>query len=279
MSRDVTPRAFRIDDAEVAVHEVGEGEPILYLHGFPTSGYLWRRVMAVTGESFHAIAPDLPGFGRSDLSPRGHGWRDLVGWVDRFVDTMTDGQVHLAVHDWGGLIGLTWFCEHPEKVKSLLITDTSFSATDRWHALATEWRKPEIGEQYMDSLSREGIANMLAATVQRPLDDVSLDEYFAGLATPERRAAKLQMYRSLDFDMLEPYMAAFDRSSAGKTRLVWAGSDPFVPVKIGRRLAERTGGELTVIEAAGHFLQEDAGEEVGALHLDFLKGFSASRAC
>ncbi|MEO7803469.1 MAG: alpha/beta hydrolase [Actinomycetota bacterium] len=244
-------------------------EPVLYLHGFPNSGFLWRKTTAVVSSRYHTITPDLPGFGDAELTYSPQSWRGLIDWLDSFVDGLGLGPVHLGVHDWGGLVGLPWMCEHPEKVRSLLITNTSFSSTDRWHALATEWRKPDVGEEMMSGMTADGFAAMMSTMASKPLDAEAVAEYWKCLSTPERRQAQLEMYRSLEFSMFEPYMDEFPKIATGISRVVWGGDDPFVPAKIAHRFGERLGAEVTILEAS-HFVQEDAGEELGHLHLDFL---------
>jgi haloalkane dehalogenase len=252
-----------------ALLEAGEGEHVLYLHGFPTSGFLWRHVMEEVSSGFHAVAPDMPGFGNSPLMEGPHTWAALVDWVDRFVDAMDIAPVHLGVHDWGGLIGIAWACMHPDKVRSLLITDTSFRSKDRWHALAEQWRTAGTGEQMIGEMSEDGFKMMLSTMGQ--LSDEALTEYWKGLSTLERRLAKLEMYRSLDFEMLAPLEERLPEVAAKGVRLVWGGNDLFVPPKVGQRLAERLGGELTVLEETGHFVPEQRGQELGRLHREFLE--------
>ena len=270
-TKAIETKNIEVNGKRATYRQSGTGEPVLYLHGFPTSGFLWRKVMAEVSIGFTTIAPDLPGFGDSELMEGHHGWRELKDWIDAFVDALGLGPVHLAVHDWGGLIGLPWLCEHPEKIRSLSISDTSFSSRDRWHATAAEWRKPGVGEDLLGSMTREGFDSMLTATVSRPLEEGSIAEYWKCVSTPERRATKLEMYRSLDFPMFEPYMATFPEVAKGRTRIIWGGADMFVPVKTAHRLADLLSAELTVLEEAGHFLQEDAGEEMGRLHREFLE--------
>lgn len=254
--------------SRATVHEAGDGEPVLYLHGFPTSGYLWRNVMHEM-QGFRAIACDFPGFGRSELLGEPHTWENLKSWVSDLLAALDIDNVHLAVHDWGGLIGLPWFCENHERVKSLLITDTSFSSSDRWHAMAVQWREPGVGEETIGAMTRDGFEAIMRMGSPTISND-ALDEYWRGLSTLEHRIAKLEMYRSLDFEMFEPYMASFPGLAQGKTRVVWGAGDPFVPRKVADRFGARTGAEVTVLEDAGHFLQEDAGPMVGKLHREFL---------
>lgn len=248
--------------------EQGDGEPVLYLHGFPTSGYLWRDVMKEVAGGYRTLAPDFPGFGRSPLLEGPHTWEALVEWVDHFVEGKQIAPVHLAVHDWGGLIGLPWACLHPEKVQTLLITDTSFRSKDRWHGLAEQWRTPGVGEEFMDSMTEEGFSTLLATGGATDPDAVA--EYWKGLETTERRAAKLDMYRSLEFEMFAPLEEKLPDVAAGRVRIIWGENDPFVPPKVGLRLGERLDAEVTVLEGAGHFVQEARGAEVGRLHRELL---------
>lgn len=264
-------RAVEVEGASAAFLQEGEGETVLYLHGFPTSGYLWRHVMRQVAASgrFRTLAPDLPGFGDSELMKTEHTWEGLASWVDSFVEALDLAPLHLAVHDWGGLIGLRWACDHPEKVSSLCISDTSFSSRDRWHALARQWRQPGVGEKLIGEITEEGFKNMIGAAGAIPPE--AAEEYWKGLSTPERRAAKLDMYRSLDFEMIAPYEPILPKVAPGRVRAVWGGNDPFVPPKQAERFRQSLGADVTVLDGVGHFIQEEAGDEVGRLHRDFLE--------
>jgi pimeloyl-ACP methyl ester carboxylesterase len=263
-------RRIEIGGRSFAYREAGHGPAVLYLHGFPTSGYLWRKPIDRVSAEFRAVAPDLPGFGDSDMLEGPHTWEALCSWVDAFVNTLGLAPLHLAVHDWGGLIGLRWACDHPEKVSSLLITDTSFSSRDRWHAMAQEWRKPEVGEQLIGATTEEGFEAMMRA-ISPTIEDSSIKEFWKGMSTQPRRDAKLDMYRSLDFPMLAPFEPILPTVAPGRVKFIWGELDPFVPPKTAYRLQERLGGEVKILEGAGHFLQEDRGEASGDLHLEFLR--------
>lgn len=264
----IETRSIDVAGSMATYRELGRGEVVLYLHGFPTSGYLWRHVMAEL-EGFRAIAPDFPGFGDSDLLNSPHTWEALKTWVTLFLDALAIDEVHLGVHDWGGLIGLPWMCENPARVKSLLITDTSFNPRDRWHALATQWREPGVGEEMIGQITRDGLGSLLAVSGS-DLPEDAIDEYWKCLDSTAKQAAKLEMYRSLDFPMFEPYMQDFPRVAGGKTCIVWGESDPFVPARVAERFGQTLEAQPTVLKGAGHFLQEDRGLEVGRLHSEFL---------
>ena len=249
--------------------EEGEGEPVLYVHGFPTAAHLWRDVISEVSKGFRCLACDLPGFGHSELLDGSHTWEALVDWLDEFVGAVGTGPVHLGVHDWGGLIGLAWAAKHPEKVASLLISDTSFSSRDSWHAAAQQWRTPGVGEDLIVGMRKEGFANLMSVVTTMSPETIS--EYWKGLDTRERRQAKLEMYRSLDFTMLAPLEPHLPKVAPGRVMIIWGENDVFVPPKTAFRLGDVLGAEPVIVPGASHFLQEDAGREVGKRHLEFLE--------
>ena len=133
----------------------GSGRTILLLHGYPTSSYLWRNVMPDAAEAgWRAIAPDLPGFGDSPADLPGT-WERQVEHVERFRRALGLDQVALGVHDWGGLIGLRWACDHPDAVSALFITDTGFFPDGRWHGMAKTLRTEGEGEQVLENINRD----------------------------------------------------------------------------------------------------------------------------
>ena len=113
---------------------------LLCLHGYPESSHMWSVVAErAAGVGWHALAPDLPGYGDSPPDPP-HTWQRMVEAVDRFHDERADGPVALCVHDWGGLIGLRWACDHPDQVRALVICATGFFPDGKWHGLAKAMR-------------------------------------------------------------------------------------------------------------------------------------------
>src|SRR5688572_33003321 len=91
-----------------------DGGPVaLAVHGYPTSSYLWRSVLPkLAAAGYRAVAPDLPGFGDSPADLPGT-WERQIGHLERFRQALGIERVALLVHDWGGLIGLRWACDHP----------------------------------------------------------------------------------------------------------------------------------------------------------------------
>jgi haloalkane dehalogenase len=245
----------------------------LLLHGYPESSYQWRHLMPAIAEAgWRAVAPDLAGFGDSPPQPPGT-WERHVESIGRFHEEQGLGEVVLVVHDWGGLIGLAWACDHPDAVRGLVISDTGFFADARWHDLAQVMRTEGQGEELMRNLDRDGFEAMLAQT-SAAFDDAALDEYWRGFDGEERRRTHLDFYRSMDFEKLAPYEGRL--AALGVPALIlWGENDHFASVSGARRFErELPDSELTVIEGAGHFVYEDAPEKTSEAVTRFLARLS-----
>jgi haloalkane dehalogenase len=241
---------------------------VLCLHGYPESSYMWRHLLeAVADAGWQAVAPDLPGYGDSPYAGSGT-WQAHVDAVDAFHREQELGEVVLVVHDWGGLIGLRWACEHPDLIRAMVISNTGFFPDGRWHGMADALRTPGQGEQLVDGLDRDGFAAMLRS-VSPNLDDRSIDEYFKAYGSEERRRGQLEMYRSGEFSELKDY----DLSTVGAPALLlWGEDDPFAPVAGAHRFArELPDTELVVIEGAKHFVYDEEPQRCSAAVVAFLE--------
>ncbi|HEX5909159.1 MAG TPA: alpha/beta fold hydrolase [Thermoleophilaceae bacterium] len=244
------------------------------MHGYPSSSFMWRRPMDALAEAgWRAVAPDLPGYGDSEPDPPAT-WERQIEALERFRSGLGLEDVLLVVHDWGGLIGLRWACDHPGAARALAISDTGFFPDGRWHGMAKALRTEGEGEQFMDNVSRD-LLGMALAQISPGMTDADVDECWKCLSTPERRAGVLELYRSGDFEKLEPYQGKLAALGI-PTRLIWAADDEFAPVAGAHRLAaEIPGAEVAVIEGARHFLVEDAPERYCEELVAFARSLSA----
>jgi haloalkane dehalogenase len=235
----------------------------LFLHGYPTSSYLWRAVLpAVAAAGCRAVAPDLPGFGDSPPDLPGT-WERQVQNVERFRRSLGLDHVILGVHDWGGLIGLRWACDYPDAVRALMITDTGFFPDGRWHGMANTLRTEGDGEQLVANVNRELFA-MALRQISPNLPDDALDEYFKAYGDDDRRRNQLDLYRSGDFEKLEPYRGKLTALGV-PAKIVWGANDEFAPVAGAYRFTkELPGADLVVLNDVGHFLMEDEPERVAS---------------
>ena len=152
-----------------------EGDPeapvALCLHGFPESSYTFRDLLpALAAAGWRAVAPDLPGFGDSPVDlPQT--WHKHIDAVERFHEEAGLGRVALIVRDWGGLIGLRWACDHPEKVSALVISSSGFFPDGKWHGLAKTLRREGEGDEFMRNITPEMFGLGLQATTPGMTDD------------------------------------------------------------------------------------------------------------
>ena len=228
------------------------GGPVaLLVHGFPQSSYMWREIMpplAAVGR--RALAPDLAGFGDSPVDPPGT-WERQMDALEGFRQEMGVKSCVPVMHDWGALIGLRWACEHPDAVDALVISSSGFFPDGKWHGMAKALRTPEVGEQALAGLDRDGFAGVLRAS-STSFGDEAIDEYWKCLADDAHRRNALEQYRSGDFEKLAGYRLA---DLDVPVLLLWGESDEFAPLAGAHRFErELPNTELVVIEGAGHFV-------------------------
>ena len=247
---------------------------MLCVHGFPESSYTWRGLLgpaAATGR--RAIAPDLPGYGDSPADLPGT-WERHVETLERFRAAVGIERCVLVAHDWGGLIGLRWACDHPEAVAGLVISNTGFFPDGEWHELGRTLRTEGQGETLMDSVSRDGLAAILGQ-LGRGVDDAVIDEYWKGFATADGRRGMLDLYRSGDLEKLEPYEGKLAELGV-PTLVVWGENEEYTPSTLAERFRhEIPHAEVVLIEGAGHFLWDDQPEACAREVVKFLAGAAA----
>jgi haloalkane dehalogenase len=240
----------------LAYREAGpaDGPVALLVHGFPQSSYMWHQVLpALADGGWRGLAPDLAGFGDSPVEVPGT-WERQVEALERFRTERGVERCVPVTHDWGALIGLRWACEHPEAVAGLVISSGGFFPDGKWHGMAKALRTPEVGEQAIAGLDRDGFAGLLRASTGA-FDDEAIDEYWKCLADDAHKRAALELYRSGDFEKLAGYRLA---DLDVPVLLVWGDGDEFAPLAGAHRFErELADTELVVLEGAGHFVWDE----------------------
>lgn len=263
------------EDMRLAYLDEGEGNPVVFFHGEPTWSFLWRKVIPSVRDAGHrCIAPDLPGFGRSD-KPTDLGWYSYDRHSDAaasLLQALDLRDATVVVHDWGGPIGLRFAAEHADRVGRIVVLDTGLftghqKMTDAWIAFRNFVERTE--DLPVGFLVR-------GACKQDPGDDV-----IAAYDAPYPNAASKAGARA--FPLMLPTGPEMPGAQAGRRVLeamrgdtrpklvLWADSDPVLPLETGKRLAAALGTDVAhVIADASHFLQEDQGPAIGALIADWL---------
>jgi pimeloyl-ACP methyl ester carboxylesterase len=225
-------------------------EPVVYVHGVPNTGIMWRAFMQRTG----GIAPDLPGFGESakpnDFSYSIPGYSK---WLTAFLADRGIERYSLVAHDWGAL-SLAVAQAEPQRVARLVLIDAvPLLPGYEWHPLARLWRRGLVGELGMGLTTKFVARRLLAQGNRDPFPDDEFEELWSHFDHGTQRAI-LRLYRSAPPDVLAAAGAELGRLTC-PALLVWGSADPYVPAQLARQYAEALGGQATVrtIEGAGHW--------------------------
>ncbi|MEV4020930.1 haloalkane dehalogenase [Nonomuraea angiospora] len=188
-------------DSTMHYRELGAGAPIVFLHGNPTSSYLWRNVMPAIGHG-RLLAPDLIGMGESGKPAIDYTFADHARYLDAWFDALGLDDVVLVGHDWGGALAFDWASRHPDRVRGIAFTEAIVKPM-RWDELPQDGRdlfraiKTEgVGESMIldqDAFLRQG----LPATVTTPLTEEDVAAYTGPYPTRESRLPQLRWARSL----------------------------------------------------------------------------------
>jgi haloalkane dehalogenase len=264
-----------VDGLRLAHLDEGEGRPVVFVHGEPTWSFLWREVIPpVRDAGFRCVAPDLAGFGRSD-KPTDVGWYSYDRHVELTATLLEDldlREATIVVHDWGGPIGLRLAVEQAERIERLVILDTGL--------FTGEQRMSDAWVAFRDFV--EGTEDLpVGFLVRGGCKADPGDAVVAAYEAPFPNAASKAGARA--FPLLIPQAPEAPGAAEGRrvlhalredrrpTLMLWADSDPILPLAVGESFAAAIGRETPrTIADAGHFLQEDQGPLIGRHVADWL---------
>lgn len=270
-------------DGRMAWWEEGKGRPVLFLHGNPTSSFLWRNVIPIVANAARCVAPDLPGMGRSDPMPDDtYRYVDHRRYLDAWIDQMAfDRPIVLVIHDWGSVLGMDWARRHPDRVAGIVHMEAIIA--ERRYA---DWR-PEAAQWFAALRSKQGeklilednlfIERILPSGVLRGLTQAEHDVYRHPFRDPARRKPTLVWPRELPVESEPADMigliadnARFMRDSDIAKLLIVAEPGSMVTGDILNSCRQwRNQTEIAV--PGRHFLAEDSPREIGQAILDFLE--------
>ena len=277
-------KTVECDGMRLAYRELGHGPPVLLLHGWPTSSYLWRDVMpALATAGNRAIALDLPGYGGSSKPPGAKYDFELYDRaLDAFLERLEIERTALAVHDVGGPIGLHWAVRRPERITALALLNTLVY--------------PEFDEmalKFIETLSTPGPREQLVSPAglefsmkfgladESNLTEETLAAVVEPFGTDEERSSLADAGIGLDPSGFEEIARLLPEALADTpVRIVYGEQDRILPTvaetmaHVKRDLPQ---AEITTLPDAGHFLQEEAGPHAGKLLAEFFGSAKPSR--
>jgi haloalkane dehalogenase len=279
MSEQEISAAFPFESKFVEVHgsrmhyvEEGTGDPVLFLHGNPTSSYLWRNVIPHLSPLARCVAPDLIGMGKSDKPDIEYRFFDHARYVDGFIEALGLRNITFVVYDWGSALAFHYARRHQDNVKGLAFMEAIVRPLtwDEWPEQARQmfqaFRKPGVGENMI--LERNAfVEQVLPGAILRKLSDEEMDRYREPYPDPVSRRPTWRWPNEIPVDGEPP-----DVVEAAQAYADWMGESI-----IGEPLLEWCRSNVrnlkTVDIGAGvHFLPEDRPHEIGEAIAEWYRG-------
>jgi pimeloyl-ACP methyl ester carboxylesterase len=273
-------RTADVDGSKIFYREAGpSGAPkLLLLHGFPSAGHMFRDLIPLLSDRFHIIAPDLPGFGQSDMPGRGCTFDRIADTIDRFTEVVGFDRYAIYVFDYGAPTGFRLAVKHPDRITAIISQNGNAyveGLSEGWNPIRAYWQDPSSANR--DALRAflkpettywqytHGVSD--TATVSP--DGYSLDNFY--LARPGADEVQLDLFGDYKSNVaLYPAFQAYFRTHKPPFLAVWGKNDPFF-LPPGAEAFKRDIPNATVrFFDTGHFALETHAAEIAAAIRDFL---------
>jgi pimeloyl-ACP methyl ester carboxylesterase len=278
-------RGADVGGLKVSYREAGgpNAPSLLLLHGFPTAGHMFRDLIPLLADSFHLVAPDLPGFGQSDLPARDvfkYSFENLATVIDRFTEVIGLKRFAIYIFDYGAPVGLRLAVKHPERISAIVSQNGNAyeeGLSEGWNPIRAYWEVPSQWnrDQLRDFLKPETTAwqythGVPDATRVSP-DGFTLDKFY--LARPGADEPQLDLFADYKSNVaLYPTFQKYFRDHQPPLLAVWGKNDPFF-LPAGAEAFKRDIPEAVVrFFDTGHFALETHAAEIAAAVREFLVG-------
>jgi len=279
-----------INGKKLAYVDYGEGDPIVFLHGNPTSSYLWRNIMPHLEDMGRLIAPDLIGMGDSDKldnsGPDRYTFTEHTEYLYALFEELNLNNVTLVIHDWGSALGFNWAALNPEKIKSIVYMEAITGPIESWDDWPEQARKifqlfrSDAGEELI--LDKNFFVERVFAGdvgMHRALEKQELDTYIKPFKEEgESRRPTLTWPRQIPIEgkpkevveIVKNYAKFMNETQIPK---LFINADPG-SILIGkqREIARQWPNQKEVTVKGGHFIQEVSPDEIGKFVREFLIG-------
>ena len=278
-------RTTDVDGLKVFYREAGTvGAPkLLLLHGFPSSSHMFRDLIPLLADRFHIVAPDLPGFGRTDMPARGafaYTFDHIADVIDRFTGTIGFDRYAIYVFDYGAPTGFRLALRHPERITAIISQNGNAyeeGLSDGWNPIRAYWKQPT-------QVNRDALRTFLAPeatlwqythgvadpTAVSP-DGYSLDDFY--MARPGAHDVQLDLFRDYQSNVaLYPAFQAYFRKHQPPFLAAWGKNDPFfLPAGAEAFKRDIPKAEVRFFDT-GHFALETHAREIAGAIRAFLGG-------
>ena len=281
-------RMVEVLGSRIAYVDEGEGDPILFIHGNPTSSYLWRNVMPYVEGQGRVIAVDLIGMGNSDKPDIGYTFQDHYAHVEGFVDALGLRNITFVIHDWGSALGLYYAAQHSDNVRAVAMMEAivppvfpipSYDAMpEDFRALFQAFRDPVQGRELIVE-QNFFVEQLLPQSVLRPLGEAEMAAYRAPFAEPASREPVFVWPNELpiggeparNLPVIEA-IGGWLMTAEQPKLLLYASPGALTPPEVAAWMAENFANlETRFIGNAAHYIQEDQPEAIGRNLSDWLR--------
>jgi pimeloyl-ACP methyl ester carboxylesterase len=267
-----------IDDCHIFVREEGEGDPVLLLHGVPSSSFLYRKMLPeLAAHGLRAVSFDFPGVGLSDKpTDIDYDWHSLATWVGRVVDALELPPVHLVLHDIAGPIGAEWAIQNPMKVRSITVTNTLLDVADFTPPLPMRaFRVPVVRHVVFSTMNVRVMLQLFrhsGVKSSEAIDENVVESYIYLLKNNGGHRSFLEIMQGFDLtekhrDYLRDGLLAIDKPM----QLVWGEQENAIPRSQLDYIKQAFPLRAEHVIDARHFLQEEHPVVVSAHIAGFAK--------
>jgi pimeloyl-ACP methyl ester carboxylesterase len=275
----ISYRNTTVDGIKIAYREAGtqDAPKLLLLHGFPTSGHMFRDLIPLLADRHHIIAPDLPGFGQSD-DPAVNSFDSIADTIDRFTEIVGFDRYAVYVFDYGAPTGFRLAVKHPERITGIISQNGNAyvdGLSDAWNPVQAYWQdasaenravlKGFLGPETTIWQYTHGVAD----TTRISPDGYSLDNFY--LSRPGAEDVQLDLMGDYKSNVaLYPTFQDYFRTHKPRFLAVWGKNDPFFLPPGAEAFARDIPDAVIKFFDTGHFALETHADEIAAAIRDFL---------
>jgi pimeloyl-ACP methyl ester carboxylesterase len=267
-------RSLNVDGFNIFFRESGPAkEPkLLLLHGFPSAGHMFRDLFSLLSDRFHIVAPDLPGFGNSDMPPRGYTFDKIAEKIDRFTEVIGFDRYAVYVFDYGAPTGFRLATKHPERITAIISQNGNAyeeGLSDGWSPIRAYWQDPSNAnrEALRAFLKPETTIWQYTHGVTDPTrvspDGYSLDNFY--LARPGAEEVQLDLFGDYKSNVaLYPAFQKYFRERKPRFLAIWGKNDPFFLPSGAEAFKRDNPNAIVRFLDTGHFALETHATEIAA---------------